>query len=162
MCISVSVMVTVALRKHCDQQTATWEGKSLFHSQFIIKSREGRNLSRAGTWRQEQMQRPWRGVGYWLVPDGLLSLLMYRTQDDQLRVSTTYNKLAFPHWPLIKKMPYSQIYGCMFSVEAPSSLMAPACVKLTKNTTEYHELTCISESICDSQIMKTEEEKILL
>jgi hypothetical protein len=90
-------MVTVALRKQCDQQTATWGGKGLFHSQFIIKSREGRNLSRAGTWGQEQMQRPWRGVGYWLVPGGLLSLLMYRTQDDQLRVSTTYNKLAFPH-----------------------------------------------------------------
>jgi hypothetical protein len=31
-------------------------------SQFFIKSSEGRNSSRAGTWRQELRQRPWRGA----------------------------------------------------------------------------------------------------
>jgi hypothetical protein len=31
-------------------------------SQFIIESSEGRNSSRAGTWRQELMQRLWRGA----------------------------------------------------------------------------------------------------
>jgi hypothetical protein len=31
--------------------------------------------------KQELMQRPWRGVLYWLASPGLLSLLSYRTQD---------------------------------------------------------------------------------
>jgi hypothetical protein len=33
---------------------------------------------RTGTWRQELMQRPWRGVAYCLA---FLGLLSYRTQD---------------------------------------------------------------------------------
>ena len=32
--------------------------------QFIIGSR---NSSKAETWRQELMQRPWRGFAYWLL-----------------------------------------------------------------------------------------------
>ena len=32
--------------------------------QFIIEGSQGRNSSRAGTWRQELMQRPWRGAAY--------------------------------------------------------------------------------------------------
>jgi hypothetical protein len=36
---------------------------------------------RPETWRQELMQRPWRGAAFWLAPHGLLSLLSYRIQD---------------------------------------------------------------------------------
>lgn len=39
-----------------------------FVSQFIVEGIEGRNLNRAGTWRQELMQRPWRAAAYWLAP----------------------------------------------------------------------------------------------
>ena len=41
---------------------------------FITKGSPDRNSHRAGTWRQELMQRPWRDVTYWLASLGLLSL----------------------------------------------------------------------------------------
>ena len=47
---------------------------------FITKGIQDRNSHRAGTWRQELMQRPWRDVTSWLASPGLLSLLCYRTQ----------------------------------------------------------------------------------
>jgi hypothetical protein len=34
---------------------------------FITKGSQDRNSHRAGTWRQELMQRPWREVTYWLA-----------------------------------------------------------------------------------------------
>jgi hypothetical protein len=66
---------------------------------FITKESQGRNSYRAGTWRQELMQRPWRDVLYWLASPGLLSLLSYRTQDYHPRDGTTHNGLGLP--PLI-------------------------------------------------------------
>ena len=51
---------------------------------------------RAGTWRQELMQKPWRGAAYWLALHGLLSLLSYRTQDHQPRDGPTHNGLGPP------------------------------------------------------------------
>jgi hypothetical protein len=64
---------------------ATWEGKGLFGhytptSKFTIEGSQEHGL-RAGTGRQEVLQRPWRGAAYWLAPPGLLSLVSYRTQD---------------------------------------------------------------------------------
>jgi hypothetical protein len=58
---------------------------------FITKGSQDRNPHRAGTWRQELMQRPWRDVPYWLASPGLLSLLSYRTQDYQPRDGTAHN-----------------------------------------------------------------------
>jgi hypothetical protein len=46
---------------------------------FIAKGSQDSNLHRAGTWRQELMQKPWRGAVYWLVSPGLFSLFSYRT-----------------------------------------------------------------------------------
>jgi hypothetical protein len=63
---------------------------------FITKGSQGRNTSRAGTWRQELMQRPWRGAAYWLASPGLLSLLSYRTLDHQPRDGPTHNGMATP------------------------------------------------------------------
>jgi hypothetical protein len=63
-------------------------------SLFIIKERQDRNSNRAGNWRQELMQRPWRGAGYWLALHGLFSLLSYRTQDYQPRDDTTHSGLG--------------------------------------------------------------------
>jgi hypothetical protein len=41
-------------------------------SLFIIKGSQDRNASREETWRQELMQRSWRGVAYCLTqPDSL-------------------------------------------------------------------------------------------
>ena len=39
------------------------------HSHIIVPHYEGsqdRNSNRAGSWRQELMQRPWRDAAYWL------------------------------------------------------------------------------------------------
>jgi hypothetical protein len=33
---------------------------------FIIEGSQDRNSSGAETWRQELVQRPWRGAAYWL------------------------------------------------------------------------------------------------
>ena len=54
---------------------------SAFTSLFVTDGSQDRNSNRAGTWRQELMQRPWRGAAFWLVPHGLLSLTSYKTQD---------------------------------------------------------------------------------
>ena len=59
--------------------------------QFITTGSQDRNSHRAGTWRQELMQRPWRGVAYWFASPGLLSL-PYRTRDYQSRDDTTHNE----------------------------------------------------------------------
>jgi hypothetical protein len=75
---------------------------------FITKGSQDWNSHRAGTWRQELLQRPWRGAAYWLAFPGLLSLLFYRTQDHQPRDVTTHNRPSHP-WSLIEKMPYSWI-----------------------------------------------------
>jgi hypothetical protein len=40
---------------------------------------QDRNSHRAGTWRQELMQRPWKDAADRLVPQDLLSLLSHRT-----------------------------------------------------------------------------------
>jgi hypothetical protein len=42
--------------------------------------------------KQELMQRPWRGVLYWLASPGLLTLLSYRTQDYQPRDGPTHKE----------------------------------------------------------------------
>jgi hypothetical protein len=53
---------------------------------FITKGSQDRNLHRAGTWRQELMQRPWR-----VLLTDLLSLLSYGTLNYQSRDGTTPN-----------------------------------------------------------------------
>jgi len=63
---------------------------------LITKGSQERNSHRAGTWRQELMQRPWRDIAYWLASPGLLNLLSYRTQDHQPRVGTTHNGPSHP------------------------------------------------------------------
>jgi hypothetical protein len=62
--------VTIAVTKPHDQKTI-WGGKGLFGLHFHIVvhhlKESGGNSSRAGTWRQELRQKPWRGAAYWLA-----------------------------------------------------------------------------------------------
>ena len=71
---------------------------SSYYSKPIIGGSQDRSSCRAGTWRQELMQRSW-GV----LLTGLFSLLSYRTQDHQPRGGPTHNGLGPPHQLLIKK-----------------------------------------------------------
>jgi hypothetical protein len=63
---------------------------------FITKGCQDWNSHMVGTWRQEQMQKPWRDAAYGLASPDLLILLSYRTQDYQPRDGTTYNRLSHP------------------------------------------------------------------
>ena len=82
-------------KHHC--QKATRGGKGLccfqFHSTVYYLEKSGQEL-RAGTWKQELMQRPWRGAAYWLVPHGMINLCSYRTQDHQPRDGPSHNGLS--------------------------------------------------------------------
>lgn len=44
--------------------------------------------------KKELMERLCGSVAYWLVENGLISLLSSRTQDNQARGKTTYNRLG--------------------------------------------------------------------
>jgi hypothetical protein len=63
---------------------------------LITKGSQDWNSHRAGTWRQELMQRSWKNAAYWLASPELLSLLSYRTQDYKTRDGTTHNGLGPP------------------------------------------------------------------
>ena len=54
---------------------------STYTAPFITKGMQDRNTTRAGSWRQELMQTPWREAAYWFASHGLLSQLSYRTQN---------------------------------------------------------------------------------
>ena len=69
---------------------------SAYTSTLLFITKEVRNSHRAGTWRQELIQRLWMGDAFWLAPKGLLSLLSYRSQDHQPRDGTTHNGLGPP------------------------------------------------------------------
>jgi hypothetical protein len=60
-------------------------------SHSITEGSKDRNSNRAGSWRQELMQRPWRGAAYFLAPYVLLILLSNRTQDHLPRDVTTHS-----------------------------------------------------------------------
>ena len=98
-------------------------------SLFIIEGSQDRNSNRAGTWRQELMQRPWSSAAHWLAPHGLIRLLSYRTQDHQIRDGTTHHGLGPPHQSLVKKMTYSWILQRHFSQWSLPVQITLACVK---------------------------------
>ena len=98
----------------------------------IIKESQDRDSNRAGTWRQELMQRPWRSAAYRLASHGLLNLLSYKIQDHQPRDTITHNGVGHP--PLITNWEndlHPDFMETFFPVEVPSSQIIIACVKFT-------------------------------
>lgn len=71
-----------------DTTTATWGGQGLFNLHFPItvhhQRKSGQKLK--GSWRKELVQRPWSV----LPPQGLLSLLSYRTPGITPRPALSY------------------------------------------------------------------------
>ena len=116
--------ITVAVMKHHDQEQVR-EGRfvwltlpqyttsSITLPQYITSSipliteeSQGGHSGMVGSWRQELMQRPWRGAADQLAPHGLLSLFSYRTQGHQPRDGPTHNGLGPPNSSQIKNMQY--------------------------------------------------------
>ena len=69
--LTVSWLGFLLLYQNIITEIQVWEERVyaayISTSLFITKGSQGRNSSRAGTWRQELMQRPWRGAAYWLA-----------------------------------------------------------------------------------------------
>ena len=130
-----------AVMKHHDQK-ASWGGKGLLGLHFSIavhqwRKKSGQELSRAGSWRQELMQRPRRGAAYWFASHGLLSSPFYRTQDQQPTDGNTHHELGPPL--LITKwenaLQLDLMEACPLLRFVP--LMTLVCVKLTHKTSQY-------------------------
>jgi hypothetical protein len=141
-CCCYCLRISIAAMKHHDQK-ASWGGKSLIGLHFHIvphHQRKSGQSSRVDTWKQELIQMPWRGAAYWLAFHGLLSLLSCRTEDLESRDGTTYSRLlshlhSRPHFDhQLRKCLTAGSHGGISSMEAPSSLMTLACVKLTQET----------------------------
>ena len=95
--LGVFVRVTLGVMKTMTKKQVGEKGFYLAHAStllFIIEGSQGRNSNMAESWRQELMQKPWRGAAYWLASHGLLSLLSYRTQDHQSRDGTINYELG--------------------------------------------------------------------
>ena len=73
----ISVKVTVAMMRDHYQQQVEEERVCFVTLSLLVPQLEEvrvRNLNKAGTWRQELMQRPWRSAAYWPAFPSLLSL----------------------------------------------------------------------------------------
>ena len=79
---------------------AIWGGKGLlglcFHLTVHHRRKSGRNSNREGTWKQELMQRPWRGAVTGLLLVACPSGFLIEPQDHQSRSGTTHNVLGRP------------------------------------------------------------------
>ena len=91
--------------KGCDQSNLDRKGFIWFTypESWTPEGNQGRGSKQVGTWRQELMQRPWKGAAYWLAPHGFLSLLSYRSQDHSPGMAPS------SHQSPTKKMPYNLI-----------------------------------------------------
>ena len=65
-------------------------------SLFIMEEIQERNSNRAGSWRQELMQRPWRVLLTNLLPMACSACFIKEPRINQPRDGTTYNGLGPP------------------------------------------------------------------
>jgi hypothetical protein len=67
-------------------------------------------LVRAGTWRQELIQRPWRGAAHWLAPHGWLSLILIHLRTLCPGFAPSFLGEARPHqsWKCVVDFPLGQ------------------------------------------------------
>jgi hypothetical protein len=79
-------------------------------SQSITGGSQDRNSNKAETWRQGQMQRPWKNPAYWLVPHSSACFLI-ELRTICLRVAPPTMSWAFTHQSIIKKLPYRLAYS---------------------------------------------------
>jgi hypothetical protein len=103
--------VSIVATKHSNEMKVGEERVYLAYMStalFIPEGSQDRNSSRAGTWRQELMQRSWRDAAHWLASRGLFSLLSNRIQEHKPKDGPIHNGLGPPP-SITKKIPYSWI-----------------------------------------------------
>jgi hypothetical protein len=108
-CVLVTVSFTVM--KHHGQSNLgrkgfIWLTFFFFIPQFITEGNQDRNSNRAGSWRQELMQRPWWGC-LLLMACLACFLIQPRTTSPVMALPTV--GWAFHYRSLIKQVPYSWI-----------------------------------------------------
>ena len=137
-CNSLTDTFTITVMKQCCQKQGAQETIYLCYtstSWSITEECQGRNSHRAGTWRQELMQRPWR-----VLLTGLL--IMACSACFLIESSTSSPEMAPPtkgwvllHQSLIKNMTCRFVYSLTdrgsLAVGGPSFQMSVACAKLT-------------------------------
>ena len=103
---------------------------------FIIKGSQDRNSHRAGTWRQELMQRPGRVLLTGLLPLACSAcfLIEPRTTSPGMALPTM-GPPTLDH--SLRKCLIAGSHGGISSREAPFSVITPACVKLTHKPSQY-------------------------
>jgi hypothetical protein len=102
--VTVLVRVTIAVMKYHDQSNL--EGKWVYLaytsiSLFIIKESQDKNSNREGTWRQELMQRPWRGAPYELVLHGCPACFLIEPRTTRPEMAPPTMCLALPSGSVI-------------------------------------------------------------
>jgi hypothetical protein len=82
-----------------DQSNGGWVGSGWVGeaykstSLFSLEGSQDRCSDRAGTQRQDLIERPWKGAAYWLARHGWFCLLSYGIQDHRTRDGPTHNGL---------------------------------------------------------------------
>lgn len=103
--LPVLVGIFVAVMKH--SWKTTWEEMNLFlireYSPLLMEVR-------AGTWRQELKQRPWKSVTYWIAFYDLLIYLFYTSQAHMPKYGTASSGLRPPTSTISQKVPHRYIY----------------------------------------------------
>ena len=64
---------------------------------------------KAGMWRQNLIQKPWKGFAYQLASYGLIACFLIETRTTILRKIPSSVGWVFSHWSPIEKMPYRWI-----------------------------------------------------
>lgn len=94
------VRVSIVVIKHYDQKE-NWGGKGLFdlhfHTTVHQQRKSGQGLKQGWNLEAGADAETVEWYAYWLAPHGLFNRLSYRTQDHQLRDSTTHHGLGPPH-----------------------------------------------------------------
>jgi hypothetical protein len=108
---------------------------------FTTKESQDWDSSRVG--KQELMQRPWRDASYWLASPWLAQIAFL--QNPRLPAQRWYHPQgALP--PLITNWENAPQLGLM---EAPFSVVTPACVKLTHKTSQYTLISILPNTCID-------------
>ena len=132
---AVLVRVSTAAINHHDQKQAGQERVYLAYTStvlFIIGGSQDRNSNRAGNWKQELMQSPWRVLLTGLFPMACSACFLIELRTISAGMAPHTAVWVLSHQSLTKGCLSAGPYGSIFSIVVhPSFQMTLACVQLT-------------------------------